>query len=84
MANFVFRIVLEPHPWPFSWGPWGRSNETICREMDDGTIAIWQRDKKGKDGMVDEPMLVVFSTYKSSCETTIDFNSRTLQRKTRL
>ena len=43
MANFMFRITLPPRPWPFSWGPWGTSEETICREMDAGKIEICQR-----------------------------------------
>ena len=89
MANFAFRIVLEPHPWPFSWGPWGRSREVICREMDDGTIMIWQRDGKGEDGMVDKPMAVECSTGRSTCTTAImspakGWQARKLLRRTRL
>ena len=89
MANFVFRIILEPHPWPFSWGPWGRSREKISREMDDGTITIWQRDGEGGDGMVDEPMVVTFSTGRTTCMTAIgkptkNWDAQRLQRRTRL
>jgi hypothetical protein len=88
MANFAFRIVLEPHPWPFSWGPWGRFREVICREMDDDTITIWQRDGK-EDGMGDEPMVVECFTGRSTCTTaimspTMSWEDRKLLRRTRL
>lgn len=85
MANFSFRVILPPRPWPFRWGPWGTSGEEICREMDAGTIEIWQRDKKGKDGMVDEPTMVTCSLpYKSSCTMTIEWGAQAVQRRTRL
>ena len=85
MANFVFRITLPPRPWPFSWGPWGTSEETICREMEAGTIEIWQRDRKGhENGMVDDPMEITCQSGRSSCTTTVECNKRSLLRRTRL
>lgn len=72
MANFVIRVILEPHPWPFRWGPWGRARQFVSFEMDDGQVLIWQRDKKGQDGMTDEPMSVAFSTGRLSCLTTVE------------
>ena len=87
MANFMIRIFLEPHPWPFCWGPFGLREE-ICREMNDGTIQIWQRDRKGEAGMVDEPLVVDCRTDRSTCTTTIEpkknWNAQKLQRRTRL
>ena len=88
MANFVFRITLPPRPWPFSWGPWGTSEEKICREMDAGTIEIWQFDRKAK-GMANEPMEITCNTGSASCTTTVECNARecktrSLLRRTRL
>ena len=84
MSNFVIRVTLLPCPWPFRWGPWGTSEREICREMDAGTIAIWQRDKKGKGGMAADPVLITCNTGKASCTTTIECDARSLLRRTRL
>ena len=84
MANFVIRVTLPPRPWPFRWGPWGTSEETISRDMDDGKIIIWQADRKGQDGMADEPMLITCSTSKMGCTTKVECNARSLLRRTRL
>ena len=75
MANFVFRITLPPRPWPFSWGPWGTSEETISREMDAGMIEIWQFDRKSK-GMSSDPMEITCNTGKASCTTTVECDAR--------
>ena len=87
MTSFVIRLSLEPHPWPFSWGPFGLSREKLCRVTNAGIIEIWQRDRKGEDGMVDEPLVVDCRTDRSTCTTTIEpkqnWNAQKLQRRTR-
>ena len=82
MSNFMIRVTLPPRPWPFSWGPWGTSEETICREMDAGTVEIWQRDQKGCAGMVDEPMVITCHNDKRKCRTTVEYYNRSLTRRT--
>ena len=88
MVNFVIRLSLEPHPWPFRWGPFGLSREQICRVTNNGTIEIWQRDKEGEDGMDDEPTIVECCTGRAICTTTMEtklkWRAKKLQRRTRL
>ena len=84
MANFMFRITLPPRPWPFSWGPWGTSREFVSFEMNDGQVLIWQRDRKGEDGMAADPMEITCKTGKSSCTIKVENGTRSLVRRTRL
>jgi hypothetical protein len=83
MSNFVVRLVMSPRPWPFRWGPWGRSSRDVTFEMDDGQVLIWQRSRKGLDIMVDVPMAVDCITQPSACTTMVVWAGQSVRRRTR-
>ena len=86
MSNFAILVTLPPRPWPFRWGPWGRSQRFNYHVADAATITIWQRGQSGRDGRCDEHRAMVIScdTGKASCTTKIELGNRSLRHRTRL
>ena len=68
MANFVIRVILEPHPWPFRWGPFKRGGlREYC--ANGAEILIYQRG----DGGVPVEVECFASENTGECTTTLDF-----------
>ena len=71
MSNFMIRVHVEPHPWPFRWGPFGTAREFVDFELNDGSVEIWQRDRDGRDGMAAEPVVVMCQSTRLNCTTKV-------------
>jgi hypothetical protein len=76
-TKFCILIKHASSPWPFSWGPFGRSSGVeLC--VDEAQVEIYQQGDGG------EPMKVELYASPDTCTTTVDFRGGTrLKRRTR-
>ena len=79
MPNFIVTVWSRSHPWPFSWGPFGRGGLHVFH-LDEGKLSIDQRDGKI---MNPNPIVVECYSGKGECTTTMDFRgSSRFKRRT--
>ncbi len=80
-GSITVRVCISPRPWPFRWGPFGRS-ATRDFLIDEGRILIFQREGRS---MNQSPVVVECYSSKDGCATTMDFRgSSRFKRKTEI